>query len=279
MNVRMAVPGLFFSILLVLSSTATWAVSNLNVVVNGEQLSDACSASPCEVVISANSPPGPGARTYAGFTISGADGSNPAKVVATEGNTDKIELKNALITATQGALNASIQFWATFDQPPTADQSASPPKKVQIDRSATGTMRRGSNAAKDNTVTVHAWVNDLQAGTGDMPVQTSSTKVVCCLIPASYGDFTLATNKVWDTGFAGQRVMKGEMSFYQKYSSDTLKMTSFYATGNTVVNPPSTSEASTGVFDGYAEDYLTGDAEEKHWSGKMKGKKKHSRER
>jgi hypothetical protein len=250
------------------------AVSNLTVVIQGDQqVNNNCPAAPapCEIVISANTPPGPGARTYPGITISGLDGVNPAKVRAIDDATnDILELVNAKITAAQGTLSGDISFWATFNAGPATNPSANPAIKVNFERTAAGSMKRGSNAAKDNWFKVTGWIND--NNTGDNEIGTFSQKTVCCSIPSSYGNFscpTICMSEVWTNGLLAQRTIKEQFWFYQKYVNDLLNVT------NVRINATNVAEedfSHIGAFDGYTEEFLLGDEE---WSrGKGKGKVK-----
>ncbi len=254
------------------SSFNAGAVSNMTVVIQGQtEVNSNCPAAPapCEIVISANSPPGPGARSYSGITISGLDGVNPAKVRAIDDNTnDTLELVNAKITATADGLNGDISFWSRFDAGPKTAATPPPPTKVNFARTETGSMRRGANAAKDNWFKVTGWVNDND--TGDNEIATYSQKTVCCSVPSSYGNIncpSMCLSEEWTDGLQYQRVIKTQFWFYQKYVSDLLNLTSVQIY-STTVTPSDFSHV--GVFDGHSEEFLADQDE----TGKKKGKDK-----
>ncbi|MEC4889386.1 MAG: hypothetical protein RI101_04925 [Nitrospira sp.] len=227
------------------------AATGLTVVIQGTQLTAGnCTDFPNDVVLSNCDGT---AKSYSGITIEKKPGAaNPAMAKVTDGNNDSIWVENVLITASTEPVNGDIVFFAQFDAPPTANPSANPPVQVQFDRTANGSMTRGSNAAKDDWFKVTGWVND--NNTGDNEIATYQQKSVCCSIPASYGNFNLATSETWSSGLAGSRVMKGEFWFYQKYAGDKLTLSLVEVKSAAIANVPNFGQ--TGVFDGYAERFL-----------------------
>jgi hypothetical protein len=96
-------------------------------------------------------------------------------------------------------------------------------------------MRRGTQAAKDDVFSASAFVQDPPITGPFDQVGDTKTKVVVRSIPASYGDFSLATSELYGTGFQGNRVMKGQASFFLQQINDKLTITSFLVVGVTTV--------------------------------------------
>ena len=176
------------------------------------------------------------AKQYAGYTIAKKPGSSfPARVRAVESDPDILVLEDAVITATAANVSGLITFSGEFTAPPSTDSSVSPPKTVSFSLNADGTMRRGTQAAKDDVFSASAFVQDPPITGPFDQVGDTKTKVVVRSIPASYGDFSLATSELYGTGFQGNRVMKGQASFFLQQINDKLTITSFLVVGVTTV--------------------------------------------
>lgn len=256
---RRTLRSLFSLIVLATVPTASYALTGLTADVQGEQMTAGnCSGIADKVVLSNCDGT---AKSYAGITIEKKAGSaNPAWVKATESDPDSLTIENATITATQ-PLSASnpaiVRFWGTFDAPPQADSSASPPQKVTFSATADGYMRRGSNAAKDDTFTMTTWWDDLTDSNPQDVIGSVLTKLVTSTIQ-SYGNFSFSTSEPpITTGLTGGRIMKGEGKFTAIYSGDKLTLTSMIIQGTTTVDIRGAKEGTdSGVFDEYTEQFI-----------------------
>ncbi len=224
------------------------AASGLTVVINGQEIPGTCTAGNCEVDLSAAGP-------YAGVEITGNSGT--PKVKAIEGDPETLVLEKATIKALQVTEHV-ITFWATFAQPPVTNSAASPPVRVKYDRTADGSMMRGTSAAKNDKFTINGWVDDLTDSSEAFTVDPTQYKLVTCLTPtcpASYGTFSLATSLERTTGFTGDRVLKIEIKFDAKYVNDKLNVTSVQLVGSTQTAGPKVPP-SIGAYDAFVEEYI-----------------------
>ena len=232
--------------LVLAAPTTTNAASNLIVVVNGEELSGTCSGGNCEVDLSGD---------HGGLNFSN-NGGTP-KVKAIDGAPETLVLEHATIKSLQAG-ESVITFWATFVAGPVTG-GGPPAQKIQYDRTADGSMMRGSSAAKNDLFTINGWVDDLGDASPIITIEPTQYKLVSCpwpSCPSAYGNFSLSTSLVVDTGFQGDRLLKMELRFDAKYVNDKLNLSSAQVVGNTVTVLPGKARANTGVFDSFAEDYI-----------------------
>lgn len=238
------------------------AASDLNVVINGEQLTGAsCSAGNCELTLTGQ---------HAGVEF--LNNVSTAKVKATEGDPETLRIENVTIKALQ-ATEHVMTFWATFAQPPKADPSTG--KKVHLDRTADGNMKRGSNGAKNDQFTISAWIDDLTDTSGEFTVNPTQYKLVTCpwaTCPASYGNFSLSTYWEATSGFSGDRVLKVEIKFDAKYVNDMLNITVVELKGVTTTG--SVDGTGIGVYDSYSEEYVIQQEQEREKGKAKKSKSK-----
>ncbi len=240
------------------------AVTNLTATIQGVQLyADNCAGYPGEVIVSNCDK---SARDYGGFTIAAKDANvGPATVKAVDGAADKIVLENALIKATQSAVNGQVTYLGQFASPPDA------PPTVRFERSASGTMKRGLNAALDNTFTVTGWVEGNE-------VATPETKKVTCL-SLTNGCGTINLTKTEDSStLSGNREIKTQFSFYMKNTNDVIELPSYVHVRNVPVGGgaggPDDISDREGVTEGSEEHYVCQEKKDGEFVCKKKGKGK-----
>ena len=238
------------------------AASDLNAVINGEQLTGAtCSAGNCELALTGQ---------HAGVEF--LNNVSTARVKATEGDPETLRLENVTIKALQ-ATEHVMTFWATFSQPPKTDPSTG--KKAHFDRTADGSMKRGSNGAKNDLFTISAWIDDLTDTSGEFTVAPTQYKLVTCpwtTCPASYGNFSLSTYWEATSGFTGDRVLKVEIKFDAKYVNDTLNITAIELKG--VTTSGTVDGTGIGIYDSYSEEHVIQQEQEREKGKSKKGKSK-----
>lgn len=142
--------------------SAAFGFSNFTVKVNGNTVDTGTSN---EVTLSG---------AYGGcYTISGLDGTNPAKIRGNESAPDEIYIENLKATANSGNCSGDILFWATFNQPQYAQTVA-----VTGERYAgIGVLKRGNGGAVNSWFKVTGWVNDLDGTAGDNEIGSWQKKV------------------------------------------------------------------------------------------------------
>jgi len=244
------------------SPLVSYGVSDLVVTINNEQLS--CAATTCDLT-----------GQHAGVEF--LNNSGTAKVKGTEGDVDTLRLESVTIKALQ-ATEHVMTFYATFAQPPTADQANN--KKVKFDRTADGNMKRGASAAKNDKFTINAWVDDLEDSNAEFTIEPTQYKLVTCpwaTCPASYGNFSLATYTEFTTGFTAGRIMKVEIKFDAKYVNDTLNISLVELKGATPAG--GVDGSMIGVYDSFSEEQIKIEHEKNLDSDEDKDKGKSKKDR
>ncbi len=242
----------------------SYAASDLNVVINGEQLTGGtCTGGNCELTLTG---------LHAGVEFINNNGT--AKVKATEGDPETLRLENVTIKALQ-ATEHVMTFYATFVQPPTADPTTN--KKVKYDRTADGNMKRGASAPRNDKFTINGWVDDLADSSLEFKVEPTQYKLVTCppvppACSASYGNFSFSTYLEKTTGFSGNRVGKIEIKFDAKYVNDLLNVTLVELKGSTSAG--GVDGSMIGVYDSYSEEHIIQREEEKEMENDRRKSKK-----
>lgn len=197
-----------------------------------------CEAPPalCEFLLS-----GPNGEeiTYTGFKIKGA-AAGPAKIVAIEGDFDKVLIENAVITATAAGSGSCTNTSSGIEYCPSISYSAwfaSPPStaggNVTFVRSISGTFKRGAQPATLSAVKVRGAVAQVLIGTdGFKKMSAISPNLYSAAGPTEIYDRT----QVWYQGgtpaLPDPREVSGQMWVFAKYGTEVLT-----ATAKTVKNP------------------------------------------
>jgi hypothetical protein len=128
-------------------------------------------------------------------------------------------------------------------------------------------MRRGSNAATNDKVTITGWYIDLGSSCNE-EIGTAGTKLVPNNpIPATNGDFTMPKMTEEPTAttcpLTGQRRMKGQIKFKAIYIGDQLRISNFPVLTNAIA-PGGSEGANVGIYDAYSEQYFQESENAKH---------------
>jgi hypothetical protein len=226
----LATVGLTFSCL----STHAIAASNVVVQINGTDIQSpsGCNSSTTEVVLSECD----GAeRNYLGMGIKiKGVGTVPAKVTTVDGAEDKLQLVNAIITATQNQpancnanddskyMNCTTIFYsALFEKGPDGTTDPIPYFRESI----SSTMKRNANPASGSSFRINGWINDLN-NPGDLQIGYVQKKLICAT-PASCQNVSFGqTGVMYNPSLAGQRELKAQLWFGLKFTGDVLTITS-----------------------------------------------------
>lgn len=193
-----------------------------------------CTAPPasCEFLLS-----GPAGEEvpYTGFKIKGVDSTHPAKVVAIEGNVDKIVIQDAIITATAAGSGLCTNTLAGIEYCPSISYSAffaGPPSTsggdVTFIRSISGIFKRGTQPASLSAVKVRGAVAQNLIGTDGFKKICSSAG--CEIIFSAAGPTEIYDRtQVWYMGgspaLPDPRELSGQMWVYAKYGTEVLTLT------------------------------------------------------
>lgn len=232
--------GLFFSI--GIASTSFANVQSFVANVFGTPMGPMdCAAPPalCEFLLS-----GPNGEelTYTGFKIKGVDATHPAKIVAIEGDLDKVLIENAVITATAAGSGSCTNTSSGIEYCPSISYSAwfaSPPStvggNVTFVRSISGTFKRGTQPATLSAVKVRGAVAQLLIGSDGFRKICSAAgceNLYSAAGPTEVYDRT----QVWYQGgtpaLPNPREVSGQMWVFAKYGNEILT-----AAAETVKNP------------------------------------------
>lgn len=191
---------------------------------------------PCEFLIS-----GPAGEeiTYSGFKIKGVDTTHPAKIVAIEGDADKVVIQDAIITATTAGSGSCTNTSSGIEYCPSISYSAwlaSPPStaggNVTFVRSISGTFKRGAQPATLSAVKVRGAVAQVLVGTDGFLKISANANLYSAAGPTEIYDRT----QVWYQGgtpaLPNPREVSGQMWVFAKYGNEVLT-----TTAETVRNP------------------------------------------
>jgi len=158
----------------------------INVTINGTTVACPTSSSPCDSWFDLSTAVLPNGTK---FTITSASGGIARIVVDDGGAQDSLKLEKAIFTATSAFSGNTINFWATFNTPPTTVGG----NIVNFWRNAQGAFIRGTGAPTTASFTVNGKVK----GTDDVIGPTTKT-VVCST--STCGLFTLSTgpSQYWE---------------------------------------------------------------------------------
>lgn len=194
---------------------------------------------PCEFLLSGEQGE---AVAYTGFTIAGDTSTTPpkpAKIVAIEGDTDKVLIQDAVITATTAGQSPCtntatgiescplITYSATFSSPPSTDGG-----DVVFVRSIAGTFKRGQNPAANSAVKIRGLVADYLIGTDGFKKITVGPDLYSAVGPTEIYDRSQIWYQNGTPALPDPRVAAGKVWVYAKNVSDVLKLTA-----ETVKNP------------------------------------------
>jgi hypothetical protein len=192
---------------------------------------------PCEFFLS-----GPAGEElpYTGFKIKGVDATHPAKIVAIEGDADKVGIQDAIITATAAGSGSCTNTAAGIENCPSISYSAwfaSPPSttggNVTFVRSIAGTFKRVAQPAASSAVKVRGAVVQVLIGTDGFKKIGLSATLFSAAGPAEIYDRT----QVWFQGgtpaLPNPREIAGQMWVFPKFANDVLRVDT-----ETVKNPP-----------------------------------------
>jgi hypothetical protein len=193
----------------IISEASSYAFSNFNVKINGSSVTIPPTPGD-EVAISSATP-------YGCFTISGLDGTNPAKVIGDESAPDFIQLQNVKIRANSASCTGNILFYATFNQPQLAQNVL-----VTAERYAgVGYLKRTpATGSPGSWFKVTGWMNDLDTP-GDNEVGTWQQKTATA---TSY-NFNFTKSENWlPPSLLHDRVMKVQFWFSLSQANDYLEL-------------------------------------------------------
>lgn len=197
-----------------------------------------CAAPPaaCEFLIS-----GPAGEeiTYTGFKIKGVDSTHPAKIVAIEGDADKVVIQDAIITATTAGAGSCTNTSGGIEFCPSISYSAwfaSPPStaggNVTFLRSVNGIFMRGTQPATLSAVKVRGAVAQVLVGTDGFKKISTNANLYSAAGPTEIYDRA----QVWYQGgtppLPNPREVSGQMWVFAKYGNEVLTITA-----ETVKNP------------------------------------------
>jgi hypothetical protein len=191
----------------------------INVSVNGTAVACPASSAPCDTWFDLSTATLPAGTK---FTISNGPGGT-AKIVADDVSAqDTLRLENTLFTATSAFSGNTINFWGTFNNPPTTAGG----NIVNFWRNAQGAFIRGAGAP----ITASFTVNGKVKGTDSIVGPT--TKTVVCGTPASCGQFALPTapSQYWEPErpLNSAHEVRGVITnFKLPASGDKLQLTEF----------------------------------------------------
>lgn len=175
-NVLLAVLGLTIFLGGVQQSHAL----TINVTVNGTAVACPTTSTPCNTWFDLSTATLP---TGTKFTITNGTGG-AAKIIADDVSAqDTLRLENAVFTATSAFSGNTINFWATFNNPPTTAGG----NIVNFWRNAQGAFIRGTGAPISASLTVNGMVKGTDSVIGP------TTKTVVCGT-STCGMFTLSTS-------------------------------------------------------------------------------------
>jgi hypothetical protein len=194
---------------------------------------------PCEFLLSGEQGE---AVAYTGFTIAGDTSTTPpkpAKIVAIEGDTDKVLIQDAVITSTTAGQSPCtntatgiescplITYSATFSSPPSTDGG-----DVVFVRSIAGTFKRGANPAANSAVKIRGVVAGYLVGTDGFKKIVANSSLYSAVGPAEIYD----RSQIWylngNPALPDPRTVSGLVWVYAKNVSDVLTLTA-----ETVKNP------------------------------------------
>ena len=180
--------------------------------------------------------------TYTGFKITGVDTAHPAKLVAIEGDMDKILLQDAIITATAAGSGLcsntssaivncpSISYSAWFATPPSTAGG-----NVTFVRSIVGSFKRGSQPATNSAVKIRGAVAQSLIGSDGFKKICSSAgcdTLFSAAGPTEIYDRTQVWYKNGSPALPDPRELTGQMWVFAKYGNEVLTVTA-----ETVKNP------------------------------------------
>lgn len=171
---------------LCVSGTTQALALTIRVSVNGTAVACPASSSPCDTWFDLSTATLPAGTK---FTISNGTGGT-AKIIADDvSGQDTLKLENTVFTATSAFSGNTINFWGTFNNPPTTAGG----NIVNFWRNAQGAFIRGAGAPTTASFTVNGKVK----GTDNIIGPT--TKTVVCGTSAC-GMFTLSTtpSQYWE---------------------------------------------------------------------------------
>ena len=222
--------SIVFIVIAALSSPA-WAMTGFTVEICGEDVSIDAGAS--EVVIS-NS--GGSEKLYSDCDIGIAGlGGNDAKVRTMDGGKDQIFVENAVIRATSGNVNGDIKFWATFDNPPTAESTALP-----FRRSQSATLKRGNMAATGDWFEISGWADNNEIYYGERKT------IVCPFGPCATINIPTREEDWAPVSMTTPREIKGQFWFHFKNNNDKLNITHVKVDNPAGGGPPTPDSYSDG---------------------------------
>lgn len=206
MRARLGAVGCFCVSMVLSMASVAFGFSNFTVQINGSSV-DTSGGSP----LTLTTPSG------VCYTISGLDGTNPAKIIGNESAPDEIFIENLKITAGSANCSGDILFWATFNQPQYAQTV-----KVTAERYAgVGALKRGSGGAVNSWFKVTGWVNDLDGSAGDNEVGSWQKKTAT----ATSFTFDFTKSEDWlPVSLMNDRNMKLQFWFNLTQSGDVLEL-------------------------------------------------------
>lgn len=200
-----------------------------------------CAAPPatCEFLLSG----GAGEEVpYTGFKIKGVDASHPAKIVAIEGDADKIVIQDAIITATAAGSGSCTNTSSGIEYCPSISYSAwfaSPPSSASANvtymRSISGNFKRGTLPATNSAVKIRGSVAQSLIDSDGFKKICSSAG--CDVLSSAAGPTEIYDRtQVWYGGgspaLPDPRELSGQMWVYARFGNEVLK-----ADAETVKNP------------------------------------------